>query len=262
MKENFGIRFNLHKSGFAFKDDADVFSKMFQISREEAENSIEFCKQTVAEVAEKLILNPQEELALEKLKTKKIAFFGDSITSDRMSYREIIACRLGGCCADCAISGGTSTTLIYGFLDALIEHQPDFVHIMIGTNDSTMLGSRREVNFVSLSEYERNLRYMLQNCKDKGIKVIISTIPPVEEEIFHQMFGGYKNQENGNIKKYNEVIKQLCAEYGARLNDMEERYAAQDPRILHEPDGVHLSPAGQAVLAEAVLRKLIEAAGE
>lgn len=102
--------------------------------------------------------------------------------------------------------------------------RPSVALIMIGTNDAPAH---------SAALYRENLERIINIALQNGTIPILSTLPP------------RRDQFNGRIQEYNQVIVQLSAQYSTPLVDLHAELIKLPNQGL-APDGIHLSipPAG------------------
>ena len=104
-------------------------------------------------------LETQFNLSALSGKQAKIIFLGDSITSDRQSYLNILKQALSGTpdlkLIDLAISAQKSVDLFTGVYPDIIAQRADIAHIMIGTNDVRRIDDERRLYHTSPAEYEK-----------------------------------------------------------------------------------------------------------
>lgn len=113
----------------------------------------------------------------------------------------------------------------------LIEHKPDVVLIMLGTNDSSR---------GSLTKAIENLKSMIRLSKVAGASVYVATLPPI-------LRPGPANQRSEQLSSQ---IKKLSA---AEIVDI--RSAFNEPKGLLA-DGVHPSEEGSRVMAQQFSKHL------
>ena len=255
------IKFNMHKLILEVEEgDAARLAAIFGAPEAEVQKVIDEMRRTVLEQVQKL----KGEMEIPKpVGSKTIAFVGDSITSDRASYlnilRELYRNDSALVFVDAAVSGDKSDDAVMKFYFRTLNHRPDMVHILIGTNDLRHNNDTFGCSAVSLGDYRRNLTYMLQTLQEKQIPTVVSQIAPVLNERLCKRFPEdnwkYDYEE---VEKANEIIRELAKLYGAKLNAMEEIYAAYRPEDLLLQDGLHLNELGQYLLTRQVLQSLAE----
>lgn len=255
------IKFNMHKLILEIDEgDTSRLAAVFNASLQEVQEVIDEMRRTVMEQAARM----REEMDLPQINASKtVAFVGDSITSDRASYLNILREFYRGedriTFVDAAVSGDKSDDAVMKFYFRTLNYRPDVVHILIGTNDLRHNNDTLGHSAVSLEDYRRNLAYLLGTLREKKIPTIISQIAPVLNERLSRRFPEdnwtYDYEE---IKQANEIIRELAGEYGARLNAMEEIYSLYEPGELLLEDGLHLNELGQYLLTRQVARCLAE----
>lgn len=240
--------------------DTVWLSRIFAVSEEEVEKLIDDFEGTVLRQVGKIRESgnvPQVHGA------KTIAFIGDSITSDRESYFNIIRKSYedekGLKWIDAAISGDKSDDAKMKFYERTMNHHPDVAHVLIGTNDMRESDDEDGESCLSLEDYRKNLEYMVKRLKAEGVQVILSTISPVLNEGIRKRFPDdnwiYKE---GNIHAVNSIIEETAEKFGVKLNDMRPVYGAYKAEEILLQDGLHLNELGQNLLAKNVLAALEE----
>lgn len=240
--------------------DTVWLSRIFAVSEEEVEKLIDDFEGTVLRQVGKIRESgnvPQVHGA------KTIVFIGDSITSDRESYFNIIRKSYedekGLKWIDAAISGDKSDDAKMKFYERTMNHHPDVAHVLIGTNDMRESDDEDGGSCLSLEDYRKNLEYMVKRLKAEGVQVILSTISPVLNEGIRKRFPDdnwiYKE---ANIHAVNSIIEETAEKFGAKLNDMRPVYGAYKAEEILLQDGLHLNELGQNLLAKNVLAALEE----
>lgn len=247
MIGKFFIRFNLHNSICSFPTSFRILKPMVDISDSELEAYLEEIESTHISRAENLKSSHSKEAEL--LRSRKVLFIGDSITSDNLGYRLTVTVAAELNALDGSVSGGTTATVIHSSKTQISSFKPDLISIMMGSNDSVGVGDEG-IRQVSIEEYERNLRAILKWSVESGAAILLFEIPPVHESRFKASFTSqYKCQSNDNIKKYNCILKNIANEYGIPLiphSWLKDEAVDQ----LFESDGIHLSPQGQELFAK------------
>jgi lysophospholipase L1-like esterase len=186
--------------------------------------------------------------AFSKYSEKRILFLGDSITKDNLSYRAAVTRAANLKARNLAVSGATSPMLLYSAKVNLKSFCPDLVSLLIGGNDSTLIG-RERLEQVSLSEYKRNVSAMVRWSKEAGAEVLLFEICPVHEARFEARYSTReKFHSNENIKRYNDALYEIAKEYHIPLHS--NQWLLEDPDLYYEPDGIHLTETANEVYAE------------
>lgn len=117
----------------------------------------------------------------------------------------------------------------------LIEHKPDVVLIMLGTNDSAR---------GSLEQAIANIKSMISQSKVAGATVYVATLPPITRK------GAANLLANQRSKELSNKIAALSA-----ANVVDVRAAFAEPKSLLA-DGVHPTQAGSQVIADQISEHL------
>ena len=255
MADRFFMRFNLQNSVAHYPSTAEVFAALF--SEDEAETREILADFEAIQAARVGTIKEKLGDELSCLHGKKVLFLGDSITSDNLGYRVTVTRAAGLRAVDGSISGGTSSAILHATMSKLKKEPPDLVSLMVGGNDST--GVEREgLQQVSPEEYERNLRAMLGWIGESGAKLLLFEISPVEENRFARHFGAKgKLQSEGNIGKYNQILRRLAKERGVEVIPHAWIQTETDRENMLEQDGIHFSLLGQETFSEYWLRAAI-----
>ena len=121
-----------------------------------------------------------------------------------------------------------------------------------------------------IKEYEATLKSMIALAKEKGMRVILCTLPPILSERYFEFFSaGGLNRDNilawlGDMNKiyrfherYSLVLTRLSHECGCPLLDLRAAFLEKwDPRPYYCRDGIHPNGDGQILLGEAALLAL------
>jgi lysophospholipase L1-like esterase len=106
---------------------------------------------------------------------------------------------------------------------------------------------------------------MVSKIKEKGIKPILATLPPIDPQRFFDWFSKGLNKENlmrwlGNVNAiyrfqeyYSHTVEEISKAAGTLLVDL--RGAFLQNRIIEHllcEDGIHPSTEGQKVITEAL----------
>jgi lysophospholipase L1-like esterase len=102
-----------------------------------------------------------------------------------------------------------------------------------------------------LEVYRRNLEYLIEICKSKGIKVVLSTYA-------HFLHNNIKNSElhkkySEIISKENAIIRDLSKRHKLTIVDNANLIPAEEKYFL---DSVHFTPEGMKLLANNIAKSL------
>ena len=115
--------------------------------------------------------------------------------------------------------------------------KPEVALIMFGSND---------IRRVSIEVHEKNLRALVQKCLDRGVVVILSTIPPMhghEDKVLQAVEAQRKIAHELKvplIDLYAHIINRRPNDWDGTLKQF-ERYSKWEVPTLISNDGVHLS---------------------
>lgn len=253
MAVKFFARFNLHNSISSDPISVEMMRPFMNMS--DGEICAMLCE--IDKIQNKCAERLKEKYPTptNRLRGNKVLFLGDSITSDNLGYRNMVTRAAELEEIDGSVSGGTSSVILHTAKMLIEKQKPDLVSLMIGSNDSVSV-ERKDLNQVSIGEYERNVGEIVRWAKQSGGKVLLFEIPPIIEQQFDKSFSEQsKMQSNKTVSAYNEVLKKIAEENEIELRS--NRWLSEQAG-LYEPDGIHLSVIGQELFAE----KWLEAAAK
>ena len=249
------VRFNYQK--MAPLGIADDDYRRVAMSLDLSEDGVkELCQQFKAQnkaAASELFPNP-----VHPTRECRICFIGDSITSERTSYMNILRTAFEDqsnvLICDCAISGWKTSDVIFEFEGYVPGFKPDIVHIMLGTNDARNAFPDTDSSAAGLSGYRRNITQIIETVKKLGAAVIVTTIPPTKPSPALDC-GIVPVWET---KDFNDILRDVCKQANVPLNDMESTLTAELDGVIDTFDHVHLSAYGQKLMAKSVYPYLAE----
>ena len=262
----FNFKFKLHKTSIPIGiDDEDYprLSVIYGVPLDELMEEVRDVRASNSREAANLM--EEYSAAISRLKGKRIAFLGDSITSDQKSYMNVIRAALSEepdiQILDASVSGFKTIDLITNLVPLVTDFRPDIVHIMIGSNDMKRTVDSANMILIPPEEYRRELHYLIQRLMRNGAKIVLSTLPPFDAKRIYASFNDVNVQYTAADRNaYNEVVRSEAMQSGCILNEMEPLYGKHSTEKLTENDGLHLNLLGQKLLARHVFEKLIEAA--
>lgn len=197
---------------------------------------------------------------------QRILFQGDSITDAGRGrtdpaalgngYAMMCAAWISAQYPDCkltfinrGISGDRTVDLVTRWSEDCMDLKPDWISIMIGINDTWR---RFDSNIVmTAEEYERNYRKILEQSVTSLQCGLILCEPFVLPHPADRI--GWRDDLDLKIR----VVRKLAIEFGAIYVPFDGVFASactRRPCEFWAPDGVHPSPAGHALMAQAWLR--------
>lgn len=263
--EEFIIKFNLQKLlGFGIDDsDTTRIAQVLNCPLELVDEITMKYRLNNLKQAEIIVADCNGLDALVKDSEKTIAFIGDSITSDRESYFNIIKVVFKNFkninFIDAAVSGDRTANALISLRERVLKHKPQIDSIMLGTNDMRKTDDVMGICATSIGEYERNLRHIIERLIQDKVSIIINTLPPMDNNSFDYSYGeGYIKYDCANLIQYNDVIRKLSSEYHLILNDLSEVYSKFTAKELLLDDGIHLSTLAQRQVAANLFHKLVD----
>jgi len=191
-----------------------------------------------------------------RLNLPKILLIGDSIS---MAYTPIVQKLLKGKAIVRRPNANCQSTL-HGLSDIEVwlgKTEWDVIHFNWGLHD--MIHSRDEnrdpvhvASFppqVSLTEYAKNLKKLVQRLKRTGARLIWASTTPVPHGCMFRICG--------EDMKYNEVAMKVMHDENIPVDDLHAIVAANLPE-LQDANDVHFNPKGSELLAKAVAQSIIE----
>ncbi|MCP4643653.1 MAG: FAD-dependent oxidoreductase, partial [bacterium] len=185
----------------------------------------------------------------------RVVCFGDSITA--AAYPTKLAGMLKGYRVINAGIGGNTSAQGLARLDAdVLEHNPQAVVVLFGTNDSVLNGPGKYR--VPVGEYEKNLRAIATKCQANGARVIFMTPPPIMDAPYYTRHPKEYYELDGGLQmiltRYREAVKRVAAEVKAPVIELEKSLAAN--RSVLAECGVHPNAQGERIMAECAARAL------
>ncbi len=205
-------------------------------------------------------------LGFKKDKTKKVVFFGDSITQAGVNPKGYITMmkemlRKEGDSANYDLIGagigGNKVYDLYLRMDSdVLMKSPDIVVIYVGVNDvwhKSMFGTGTDPD-----KFEKFYRAIIKKCQAENAKVILVTPATIGEK------KNYANQQDGDLNKYSGIIKNIGNDMHLPVVDLrtlfenyEQEHNTQDvDRGVLTSDGVHLNDTGNKLVAEHILQAI------
>lgn len=207
-----------------------------------------------------------------------IVLFGDSIT--QQSFRS------GGWGASLADAyarkadvlvrgyGGYNTRLALFLLHHLFpldsKKPPVATTVFFGANDSALPGRNSERQHVPIEEYKENLRKIVNHLKECSptMLIVLITPPPIDEEgRMEYARATYGEKAMTLLERTNEVAGvyakgcvELAEELGLRSVNLWSKMQETDGwQKKYLSDGLHLTPEGNGVVFQEVVRVFNEA---
>lgn len=187
---------------------------------------------------------------------------GDSITQNPSGYCPLLAALIAAAypergirVVNAGVSGDTIHELLDRFERDALAHRPDWVTINIGINDVWHALKNGRTGGVPLSHYRTGLGMLVDGLLEAGANVVLLPPTVIEEDP--------ASEGNRRLAPYRAAMREIAEARGLLVAptdiDFDIALAAgkqTDPGYALTTDGVHLLPAGDAVMAIAVLKTL------
>ncbi len=187
---------------------------------------------------------------------------GDSITDDYQSWFEILRHLLAGRrpsdeirFVNAGISGDTTSGLLGRVLDVL-EEKPDWLIVLIGTNDAAFVRDPPTKPLVSPEETAKNLRALrdLTEARSNARLAWMTPPPALEARVDEDASPAGPTWRNVELTEIAGLVREVAGE--APLVDLWETFGdPAEPEFLLQ-DGLHPSLAGQKAIAAALVERL------
>ncbi len=148
-------------------------------------------------------------------------------------------------------NGGNTQFMLQNLPKWLGKGQWDVIHFNWGLHD---LGRKPDGQCIVLvDQYERNLREIVKRLKATGATLIWATTTPVPEKI---AIG--PDRRNSDVIAYNSAARRIMEEHHVAIDDL---YGFALPRLkeIQQPEDVHFTYEGSAVLAQPVAASILAA---
>lgn len=179
-----------------------------------------------------------------------VVIVGDSI---RLGYAAGVTSRLAGKARVLsAEANGEDSRNVLAHLDEwVVRHRPLVVHLNCGLHDL-----KREPGIgrhqVEPEQYVANLRAIVARLRaETDASLIFANTTPVHDERHARRGAGFDRVE-ADVRKYNALAQNVMRELGVPVHDLHRLVHDAGADRLLSADGVHYTPEGYALLADAV----------
>jgi lysophospholipase L1-like esterase len=227
-----------------------------------------------------LALNPAsaENRKLAVKSGEKIAFMGDSITqagARKNGYINLVMDALNKeglklTHVAAGKSGNKSNDMLARLDKSVISKNPDWMTLSCGVNDVwhfTLRLGTRTFEGVSLEDYKKNIRQIIDKAEAADIKVVILTSTMIGEDP--------EKETNITLAPYNDFLREIAKEKKLPLADLSKDMHAElkeipdvagkakmfgDPKYQRKiqnkltSDGCHMNKLGNIMMAKGILR--------
>ncbi len=234
---------------------------------------LDYCARAAAQVSARAIeLLDETEIARaihawDIPRGAKVLTIGDSITTYRYSYAELLRAMLAHARAadaiqvvNCGMSGYTSSLAREVTYTQYLAHAPQWVLIMYGVNDCKRFGSPDARTLVSQNEYIENMRAVIEAFRaHTQAKIILLTPTPVVENVVNtnaDISAMRLTWSNRDLAAFAAQIGALARETDIPCVDLFSVFGMNPDAAWYVADGLHPNFLGQQHIARALLRVL------
>jgi lysophospholipase L1-like esterase len=194
--------------------------------------------------------------------TKTIVFVGDSITEGAADHEQggwtrRVAAKLP---ADwhvvhAGISGNTILDILARLQNDVLSHKPDLIVLAVGINDSRHYPSHGNAKEVSLEDYAAGLERFA--AATDGHKVVIVGLTPIDDARTTPIEEDLVYSQQGSLE-YDATLREFADKYGFPYVAISSLYEEHGGAKELTNDGLHPTPAGHQIIADAVLPILLK----
>ena len=137
------------------------------------------------------------------------------------------------------VPGDTTRLALERFPRDVQELAPEVAVIQFGHNDANRWQSDRGLARVSIDAYSANLTEMILRCRAFDVQPLICLLTPTART----------EQYERDCRRYENAARNAARGYGVPYIDVRAAFGDTPGLLL---DGLHLSPAGHRIYADAV----------
>lgn len=195
-------------------------------------------------------------------KTKRIIFFGDSITQAGVGATGFIT-KMKEALDNTAkgqyelVGAGIGGNKVYDLYlrmeDDVMAKNPDVVVIYVGVNDVWHKASSG--TGTDADKFQKFYEAIIKKMKEKNVKIILCTMATIGERT------DFSNQQDGDLNRYAQIIRDIASKNNLPLCDL--RKAFLEYNLKNNPqnkesgiltvDRVHLNEKGNQLVADLLL---------
>lgn len=257
-------RMKLHRHCVPLDDDPGKIAEIYGYPRNKVDEIFSELNGDLAAATDSIMKEFQPRLD-EKLTglTASFVFIGDQLTSEYLSYYNIVKAAFKKYPEiEVSVAGNTGDTsnqslqYIYGLA---VSKEPMVTSILIGSNDVFRSRDAYGKTVSSRQEYGDNVDYLTKVMLHNGSKVILQTLPPVDEEAVSKAYLHMNwTVDNEEIDARNEIIREIAKTNRCALNDIAEKLRTFDGTINLPDNGFLLTKEAQRYIASQFLNILLQ----
>lgn len=175
----------------------------------------------------------------------------------------VSSCR--GQVINAGVSGNNTQDLLNRLEADVLDHNPDLVILMAGTND--MLNPNK---MLSYETYETNLLKLVETIKNNNIALLLLSPPPTDSTYLVQRHGPilFPKGPNAKLNKTKQIISNTAQTHQISYFDLNQSFKdinlpnhnsdlfIKNQRNSGKKDGVHPTPLGYRFMAETIFQYL------
>jgi lysophospholipase L1-like esterase len=181
--------------------------------------------------------------------TAQVACLGDSITA--RGYSEALSKLIGVSVANAGAPGDSSKQGLARLSEDVLARKPQVVVVMFGTDDSRL---DDEKVHVTPQAFAGNLTAIVKACEAANIKVVLCTLPPIEEAKYFTRHDRAKFNAAGGLPHVLDEYREAALNVGNELHipvvDLNHSLAS-DPHWKTD-DGVHPTADASCLIAQRI----------
>ena len=257
-------RMKLHRHCVPLNNEPDKIAEVYGYPRESVDRIFRELETDLEQGAEYIEQRFAEQIR-EKLTplAMPLVFIGDQLTSEYLSYCNILRKALSGCPGIslhvAGNSGDTSNQSLQYVYNLAVAMEPKVTSILVGINDVFCSRDAYHKTVSSRKEYQDNIDYLTKVMLHNGSRVILNTLPGVQEEEAEAAYAHMNwTISNAEIRRRNEDIREIARRNHCALNDLEKSLAEFDKPVNLEKNGVLLTKEAQLYIAENFMEILLQ----
>lgn len=194
---------------------------------------------------------------------------GKSGVTEKTAWRTLLGNRLPARIGEPVkmINAGVNadvTTLVLKRLDRdVIEKDPDWTIVMLGTNDAGYFrppNSVADTPRVPLADFDANMRRIVDVIVEAGSGIVLCTSVPMSAHYGLANLPQYAaNGLNYLVEQYAQAVRDIASERDLPLADVYAAFQSHPQRDALIPDGIHPNARGQRLIADTLLPVLAKA---
>ena len=249
-------RMKLHRHCVPLDDNPSKIAEIYGYDEHEVSRIFAELEEDLQRAADELREAFGSELS-EKLAGRRmnLVFIGDQLTSEYLSYYNILKRALKDYPdVELSIAGNTGDTsnqsvqYIYGLA---VSQAPVVTSIFIGSNDAFRSNDMYRKTVASREEFGDNVDYLTKVMLHNGSKVILNTLPPVDEEAVKQAYAHMNlTIENEELAVRNQLILEIAEKNHCAVNDIAACLEKFDGKVQLPENGMLLTKEAQLAIAK------------